>query len=55
MVYTSGAKPLPEIIDETASGLVGTGLWHNVDTTWNTLDKTGNNARRALAYSVIDG
>jgi len=26
-----------------------------VDTTWNTLDKTGNNARRALAYGVIDG
>jgi hypothetical protein len=52
MVYTSGAKTLPEIIDEIANGLIGTGLWHNVDTTWNTVDKTDNNARRAIAYGA---
>jgi len=50
MGFTTGAKVLADIIDEIANGLIATNLWHNVDTTWNTLLRTANNARRVLAY-----
>jgi hypothetical protein len=55
MVYDTGLKILPDVIDEIAAGLIGTGLWHNADTTWNTTVKTGDNARRVLAYGVAGG
>ena len=57
MGFTTGAKILANIIDEMANGLIATsdlidGLpkWSDADTTWNTTDKTLNNARRALRY-----
>jgi len=54
MGFTQGAKITSDILDEIANGLITTKLWHNVDTTWNTLVKapliTANNNRRVLAY-----
>ncbi len=52
MPFSSGAKRLWEIIDEIADGLIATpgGFWTNGDATWNTSDKTANNARRCLRY-----
>jgi hypothetical protein len=55
MVYDTGLKILPDIIDEIAAGLIATGLWWNADTTWNTSVKTGDSARRALAYGIAGG
>ncbi len=52
MVYDTGLKILPDIIDEIAAGLIATGLWFNADTTWNTTVKTGDSARRVLAYGA---
>lgn len=58
MGYTTGAKTLPDIIDEIAIGLIGSkdnidGLYHwtDADTTWNTNVRTAINARRALKYT----
>ena len=52
MTFLTGAKILPDIIDEIADGLIGIsgGHWSDADTTWNTDDKTGDNAKRALKY-----
>lgn len=55
MVYATGFKILPDIIDEIAAGLIATGLWFNADSTWNTTTKTGDLARRVLAYGVPGG
>jgi hypothetical protein len=55
MVYDTGLKILPDIVDEIAAGLIATGLWWNADSTWNTTTKTGDNARRALAYGIAGG
>lgn len=58
MGYTTGAKTLPDIMDEIANGLIGSqdtidGLYHwtDADTTWNTSIRTAINARRALKYT----
>ena len=53
MGFTTGAKILASIIDEMANGLIATpgGYWTDNDTTWNTNDKTANNARRSLKYT----
>jgi hypothetical protein len=52
MGYTTGAKILPNIIDEIANGLIATagGYWTNADTAWNTSAKDADLARRALKY-----
>ena len=52
MTFLTGAKVLPDLIDEIADGLIGTpgGYWSDADTTWDTTDRTGDNARRALKY-----
>lgn len=52
MGFTTGAKICADILDEITNGFLFSGVWHNVDTTWNTVDKTSNNARRVLAYGV---
>ncbi|MCX9087387.1 MAG: hypothetical protein OIN90_07480, partial [Candidatus Methanoperedens sp.] len=53
MGYTTGAKILPDIIDEIAAALIASsgGNWTNADATWTTTTKTGNLARRALKYT----
>lgn len=53
MGFTQGAKICADILDEIVAGLLASGSWHNVDTTWTTTDKTQNNARRSLAYGVV--
>lgn len=52
MGYASGAKKLWELIEDIANGLIAApgGYWTDADTTWNTSDKTANNARRVLKY-----
>lgn len=50
MGFTQGAKITAGILDEIINGLIATNMWHNVDTTWNTLVKTANSARIVLAY-----
>jgi len=57
MVFNMDAKILADIIDEIADGLIvstdpstGTNYWSNVDTSWNTTNKSENYARRALKY-----
>lgn len=55
MGFTTGAKIVADILDEITNGLLFSGVWHNVDTTWNTVDKTGNFARRILAYGAVGG
>lgn len=52
MGFTTGAKVAADILDEIINGLIGTSLWHNVDTTWNTLVRTANNARVVLCYGA---
>jgi hypothetical protein len=52
MGFTVGAKITADILDEITNGLIGTNLWHNVDTTWTTQLKTGNNARVVLCYGA---
>lgn len=52
MGFTSGAKVLADIIDEIADGLIASSsYWTDGDTTWNTSDRTDNNARRCLKYT----
>ena len=52
MGFTSGAKVLSDIIDEIADGLIASSsYWTDGDTTWDTSDRTGNNARRCLKYT----
>lgn len=58
MVFTLGLKILPGIIDEIAGSLIASvdstdslNHWTDADTTWNTTDKTGIKARRALQYT----
>ena len=53
MTFSTGSKLTADILEELANGLISTGSWHNVDTTWNTTVRTGNSARRALAYGTI--
>lgn len=56
MGFTTGAKTTADILDEIIAGLLSSGVWHNVDTTWTTINRTfGNNARRVLAYGVAGG
>lgn len=52
MGFTTGAKICADILDEITNGLLTSNAWHNVDTTWNTTNKTENLARRVLAYGV---
>lgn len=52
MGFTVGAKITADILDEIVNGLIGTNLWHNVDTTWTTQLKTANNARVVLCYGT---
>ena len=53
MGYTTGAKILPDIIDEIAAALIASsgGYWTDGDTAWTTATKTGNLARRCLKYT----
>lgn len=52
MVFDTGAKITADLIEQIASTFITSGLWHNVDYTWNITDKTANNARRTLAYGA---
>ena len=53
MGYTTGAKILPDIMDEIAAALIASagGYWTDGDTAWTTATKTGNLARRCLKYT----
>lgn len=53
MGFTTGAKVTADILEEIVNGLIGTDLWHNVDTTWNTTLRTANNARIVLCYGPV--
>ncbi len=55
MGFTQGAKITADILDEIVNGLLASNVWHNVDTTWNTVDKTSDNARYVLAYGIAGG
>jgi len=56
MGFTTGAKVTADILDEMVASLLASGVWHNVDTTWTTIDRAiGNNARRILAYGEAGG
>src|SRR5574341_2240782 len=55
MTYATGYKVIPEIIDEIADGLIATGKFFNADSTWNTTVRTGDSARRVLAYAPTAG
>lgn len=52
MGFIEGAKITANILDDIVNGLIASNVWHNVDTTWNTTDKTVNNARCVLAYGA---
>lgn len=52
MGFIEGAKITANILGDIVNGLIASGVWHNVDTTWNTIDKTINNARYVLAYGA---
>jgi hypothetical protein len=52
---SSGQKVLPDVVDEIADGMIATGLWWNADSTWNTSVRTGNLARRVMAYGAAGG
>jgi len=52
MGFTSGAKVLADIIDDIADGLIASSAdWSDNDTTWDTVDRTADNARRSLIYT----
>jgi|SRR5659263_73411 len=53
MGYTTGAKILPDIIDEISAALIASsgGYWTDGDTAWTTATKTANLARRCLKYT----
>lgn len=53
MTFSTGAKVTADILEELINGLIYTGGWHNVDTTWNTVLRTANSARRVVAYGDI--
>lgn len=55
MGFTTGAKVTADIADEIVTGLLSSGVWHNVDTTWTLTNRTQNNAKRILAYGVAGG
>jgi hypothetical protein len=56
MTFESGYKTLNNLIDGICADLISTGVWFNVDTTWNTSDVSmANNARRVLAYGAVGG
>lgn len=52
MVFDTGAKITADLVEQIASTFITSGMWHNVDYTWNITDKTANNARRVLAYGA---
>lgn len=52
MGFTSGAKTLPDLIDDITDGLIASSVnWVEGDSTWNTTDTTNNNARRVVKYT----
>lgn len=52
MGFTSGAKTLPDLVDDIADGLIASSAyWSDADTTWNTTDRTSNNAKRVVKYT----
>lgn len=54
MGFTSGAKTLPDLVDDIVDGLItSSAYWVDGDTTWNTTDRSvgANNARRCLKYT----
>ncbi len=59
MVFASGVKVTADIVEEIANKLIATveGYWVDITiidpgaTSWNTSNKTGNNAKRALRYN----
>jgi hypothetical protein len=53
MTFSTGAKITADILEEIINGLIDTNMWHNVDTTWTTTNRTANNARRVVAYGNI--
>ncbi len=55
MGFTQGVKITADILEEIINGFLASGVWHNVDTTWTTIDKTSDNARRVLAYGTAGG
>lgn len=52
MVFDTGAKLTGDLVEQIASTFITSGMWHNVDVTWTTTDKSVNNARRVLAYGA---
>ncbi len=55
MVFDTGAKLTAELVEQISTTFISSGLWHNVDTTWNTTDKTDDKARRVLIYGTAGG
>jgi hypothetical protein len=56
MGFESGYKNLGDLIDGICADMISTGYWFNVDTTWNTTDRSmANNAKRVLAYGAVGG
>ncbi len=56
MGFTTGVKITADILDEITNGLLFSGMWHNVDTTWTTINRSiGNFAKRILAYGEAGG
>lgn len=52
MGFTSGAKTLPELINDIADGLIASSVnWVEGDSTWDTTDTTNDNARRVVKYT----
>lgn len=52
MGFSTGAKNTGDILVDIINGLVSSGVWHNVDTTWTFTNRTGNNAKRIFAYGT---
>ena len=55
MVFDTGAKLTAELVEQISTTFISSGLWHNVDTTWTTIDRTGDLARRVLIYGTAGG
>lgn len=52
MGFTSGAKTLPDLVDDIADGLIASSAyWEEGDSSWDTTDTTSNNARRVVKYT----
>ncbi len=53
MGFTTGAKSSKDVLEDIINGLISTGVWHNVDTTWSSATiSLDNNCKRVIAYGV---